>query len=262
MSGGRRIEDLLAIMEQLRDPKDGCPWDRRQTFASIAPYTIEEAYEVADAIARGDFEELRDELGDLLFQVAFYAQMAKEMQEFEFGDVVSAICEKMVRRHPHVFADADYASEAELGSAWEQHKLRERAARHGEEAGEGVARALPALLRAQKLQRRAARAGLERDGGETALDAARTRLQEIEAVLCAGAAEGAEKAVSDLLFATVSLARHLGVDAEGALREANDGFESRVKELKATLGASGRVGEQAKALELAELWAGLAAARR
>ncbi|MGB5775482.1 MAG: nucleoside triphosphate pyrophosphohydrolase, partial [Sedimenticolaceae bacterium] len=156
------VQRLLTIMARLRDPEGGCPWDRRQTYATIVPYTLEEAYEVADAIQRGDMRELRDELGDLLFQIVFYSQIAREEGQFDFHDVAQGICDKMVRRHPHVFAEAKVTDEAQLRQAWEQNKAEERAGRHqAAEASQmdGVARALPALIRAEKLQKRAARVG-------------------------------------------------------------------------------------------------------
>jgi ATP diphosphatase len=158
------IDQLLEIMSRLRDPETGCPWDIRQTYSSIVPYTIEEAYEVADAIEQGDMQELRDELGDLLFQVVFYSQIAKEEGHFDFGQVTQAICDKMLRRHPHVFADADYESEEELHKAWEQGKAEERSQRQDQQKTselDGIARALPALIRAEKLQKRAARVGFD-----------------------------------------------------------------------------------------------------
>ena len=158
------VQKLLTIMSRLRDPATGCPWDLRQTYASIVPYTLEEAYEVADAIQRGDMRELRDELGDLLFQVVFYSQIASEEGHFDFNQVVEGICDKMLRRHPHVFADAEYESDEALRQAWESTKAHERAQRRDAEVHselDGVARALPALIRAEKLQKRAARVGFD-----------------------------------------------------------------------------------------------------
>jgi len=253
----RTIDDLRAIMARLRDPEGGCPWDCRQTFASIAPYTIEEAYEVADAIRRGDMDELRDELGDLLFQVVFHAQMAKELQEFEFADVVDAICEKMLRRHPHVFAGAEYASEAELRVAWEAQKKREREGKAEAQASvlDGVARALPALMRAEKLQKRAARVGFDWDDARGVIDKCREELVELEAELTVERDQAAiHGELGDLLFACVNLARHTGVDAEQALRQANDKFERRFHGIEQALAGAGRRIEDASLEEMDELW--------
>jgi len=253
----RTIDELLTIMARLRDPQDGCPWDRRQTFASIAPYTIEEAYEVADAIRRGDMDELRDELGDLLFQVAFYAQMANELQEFEFADVVNAICEKMLRRHPHVFAGAEYASEAELRAAWETQKKQEREAKAEAQASvlAGVARALPALMRAEKLQKRAARVGFDWDDARGVIEKCREELAELDAELTRERDHAAiREELGDLLFACANLARHAGVDAEQALGQANDKFERRFHGIEQALAAAGRRIEDASLQEMDELW--------
>jgi ATP diphosphatase len=216
---------LLEIMARLRDPQGGCPWDLEQTFATIAPYTIEEAYEVDDAIRRGDFDALRDELGDLLLQVVFHAQMAREAGLFDFDSVVGAICDKLVRRHPHVFGDAAVRTAAEQIDAWEEQKAYERAERH--ESGlpsalDGVARSYPAMLRAQKLLRRAARAGIEADipASEAADDAVRKAGSED------GAGSDVARAIGDLLLAVARSANARGIDAEQALREASARFET------------------------------------
>ena len=219
------IDRLREIMARLRDPQGGCPWDVEQTFATIAPYTIEEAYEVDDAIRRGDLEALRDELGDLLLQVVFHAQMAQEAGHFDFEAVARAICDKLVRRHPHVFGDADVRTAAEQLDAWEDQKARERAAAHDEgtpSALDGVAQGYPALLRAQKLLRRATRAGLplpvpDLDGAVAAFRAS-----------LADAATDAirEQATGTLLLAVAHAANARGVDAEQALREASARFEA------------------------------------
>jgi len=214
------IERLVGIMARLRDPQGGCPWDVEQTFATIAPYTIEEAYEVDDAIRRGDLEALRDELGDLLLQVVFHAQMAQEAGHFDFEGVASAICDKLVRRHPHVFGDAEVRTAAEQLDAWEEQKARERAAAHEEgtpSALDGVAQGYPALLRAQKLMRRATRAALplaapDLDDAFAAFRGART-----------------QDATGTLLFAVASVANASGVDAEQALREASARFEAEAR---------------------------------
>lgn len=216
------IDQLLEIMARLRDPEHGCPWDVEQTFTTIAPYTIEEAYEVDDAIRRGDLPALREELGDLLLQVVFHAQMAREAGHFDFAGVVDAICDKLVRRHPHVFADAEVKSAAEQLDAWEEHKARERAAQAGVEPASalaGVAKGLPALLRAQKLARRAARVGLAGaapPAPEVAWDAFR-------------AAPGDSLRVGTLLLALAHAAGASGIDAEEALREATARFEAQVR---------------------------------
>ena len=241
------IADLLDIMARLRDPVAGCPWDLKQSFETIAPYTLEEAYEVADAIAHGDMPELREELGDLLFQVVFHARMAEEAGHFGFGDVVNAICAKMIRRHPHVFAGVAYATEEELRDAWEAEKRAEREAKTGPAAGalDGVAAALPALLRAEKLQRRAARVGFDWPDAAGVLEKCREELDEIASARSAGLAHPqlAEE-VGDLLFSCVNLARHLGVEAEQALRAAGAKFERRFRAMEQALADTGTpVGE-------------------
>ncbi len=250
------IDELVAIMAQLRDADNGCPWDLKQTFVTIAPYTIEEAYEVADAIERGDMMDLCDELGDLLLQVVFHSQMAAEMQEFDFGDVVNAICEKMIRRHPHVFADAAYRTEEELRAAWDREKSRERAGKSPTPGAlDGVAIALPALMRAEKLQRRAARVGLDWDDAAGAAAKCREELDEVEGAMDhRGDAERMEEEIGDLLFACVNLARHLAVDAEQALRRAGMKFERRFRALEQTAATRGRALEQFEFDELDGLW--------
>ncbi|HSJ98539.1 MAG TPA: nucleoside triphosphate pyrophosphohydrolase [Myxococcota bacterium] len=221
------IDRLLEIMARLRDPRSGCPWDVEQSFATIAPYTIEEAYEVDDAIRRGDLPALRDELGDLLLQVVFHAQIAREAGHFDFTAVVDAICDKLVRRHPHVFADADVRSAAEQLDAWERHKARERAEQSERQGGapasalDGVALGLPALLRAQKLVRRAARAGLA---------TAPPPLEDAWGRLRAPCDDERGERVGALLLAAVAVADAAGVDAEQALREATARFEAAARE--------------------------------
>ncbi len=250
------MQQLLEIMAALRDPQHGCPWDRRQTFESIVPYTIEEAYEVADSIQRGDMDELRDELGDLLFQVVFYAQMAREQGRFGFEDVVQAICAKMLRRHPHVFGGAQVADAAEQRRAWERHKAAERAAKAQSMSRlDGVAQALPALLRAHKLQRRAADVGFDWADVAGVLAKVREQLAAAEA----GSARGAAKAeleaeIGDLLFSCVNLARHAGVDSESALRQASGRFEQRFRALEAALADTGSGPQQAGRAEMDALW--------
>jgi ATP diphosphatase len=234
------LDDLLRIMAALRDPEAGCPWDRKQTFATIAPYTLEEAYEVADAIAQGDMHELREELGDLLFQIVFYAQMGKEQGVFEFADVVEAICEKLVRRHPHVFEDTQFEDDEALHAAWEAEKKRERAAKGKDESVlDGVARALPALLRAQKLQKRAARVGFDWQDVSGVLAKLREEIDELEAEIGSDQ-QRARQEYGDMLFAMVNLARHLGIDAEDALREANTKFERRFRGVEQRVSQTGQ----------------------
>lgn len=228
------IMPLARIMARLRDPDTGCPWDVEQDFTSIAPYTIEEAYEVADAIARQDMAALRDELGDLLLQVAFHARMAEQAQAFNLQDVIDGICTKMVRRHPHVFGDSEARNDVHI--QWETIKATERAEKDTDQSAlAGVAVALPALLRAEKLQKRAARTGFDWPdlGGVT--DKIAEELAEVEA---AETPEHRAEEVGDLLFAVVNLARHLKVDPETALRNANAKFEGRFRGMEQLAGES------------------------
>src|SRR5580658_1839370 len=218
----RPIDRLLDIMARLRDPEDGCPWDREQNFSTIAPYTIEEAYEVSDAIERGDMPALKDELGDLLLQVVFHARMAEEAGLFAFGDVATAIADKMVRRHPHVFGDAEIASVAEQNEAWEAHKAAERQAR-GDNGSvlDGVALALPALLRAAKISRRAARIGFDWPDARAVLPKIAEEIAELEHEMDSGGGPAAlEEEMGDLLFAVANLARKLDIELETAVRGA------------------------------------------
>src|SRR5215472_8612476 len=216
---GKGIDRLLRIMAQLRSKNGGCPWDTEQDFATIAPYTIEEAYEVADAIERRDMAALKDELGDLLFQVVFHARMAEEAGLFAFDDVAEAVSEKMVRRHPHVFGDVEIADAAAQTEAWEAHKARERAAAGATTSVlDGVAIALPALLRAAKISRRAARIGFDWPDAQGVLAKIREEIIEIEVEIATSDAERLEDEVGDLLFAAANLARKLEVEPETALR--------------------------------------------
>ena len=235
-----RIEELLEIMRRLRDPERGCPWDRKQDFSTIAPYTIEEAYEVADAIERGDLEELKGELGDLLFQVVFHARMAEEQEAFTFDDVVDAIVEKMLRRHPHVFGGAEAGDEEALREAWEAEKARERR-RRGEHSSvlDDVARALPALVRADKLQKRAARVGFDWPDAQTCLPKVEEELEELQEAMASGDRKGLVHEAGDLLFAVVNLVRLLGLDPEQVLRRANDRFELRFRTMERRLEETG-----------------------
>ena len=237
-----RMRELLAIMERLR-AADGCPWDRAQTFASIAPYTIEEAYEVADAVARGDMRHLRDELGDLLFQVVFHAQIASEANQFDFEAVAGAICDKLLRRHPHVFGASGPLTQAEQSVVWEDIKAAERGAANTERSHlDGVPQALPALMRAYRLSKRAARAGFDFEhAGQTADKVAEELAEVRDAAAQSAPAKNAPaqtpgpatpeifEEIGDLLFAAANLARKLDVDAEAALRSANAKFERRFR---------------------------------
>ena len=251
------IGRLLVIMTQLRDPERGCPWDRAQDFATIAPYTIEEAYEVADAIARQDMVALKDELGDLLFQVVFHARMAEEVGLFAFDDVAAAIADKMVRRHPHVYGTAAIASVAAQNHAWEEHKAAERQARarHAgarESVLDGVALALPALLRAAKIQRRAARIGFDWPAAGAVFTKIAEEITELSAELDNGADRSAlEDEMGDVLFAVANLARKLEIDPETALRRATAKFERRFRLVEA-LAAERATGADIDALEA--LW--------
>ena len=247
------MEKLISIMAALRDPERGCPWDLEQDFASIAPYTLEEAYEVADAIERNDLEGLREELGDLLLQVVFHAQMAREQGAFGFDEVAAGICDKMVRRHPHVFADARVESAAEQTRAWEEIKSAEKAARG---AGRGllddIPVALPALTRAGKFGRRAARIGFDwpdAAGPRAKID---EELVELDAVIAAGGpAEALESEIGDLLFSVANLARHHGVDPETALRRTNTRFARRFRHVESRLAQSG---QSQASLEQLDAW--------
>ena len=236
-----RVTELLQIMARLR-AADGCPWDRQQTFASIAPYTVEEAYEVADAIERGDLGDLKDELGDLLFQVVFHAQMASEAGEFDFEAVAGAICDKLTRRHPHVFGDCAPMSIAAQTQAWEDIKAAERGTADAS-ALQGVPNALPALMRAHKLSKRAARAGFDFEHAGQCADKVEEELGEVRAASVNSHAASPEifEEIGDLLFAAANLARKLDVDAEAALRAANAKFERRFRGMEALAAQRGLV---------------------
>jgi MazG family protein len=251
------LERLLRIMARLRDPEGGCPWDREQTFASIAPYTIEEAYEVADAIQRDDPGGLLGELGDLLFQVVFHARMAEERGLFAFDDVARAIGNKLVRRHPHVFAGARVESAEALREAWEAHKAAERRERAGDAPPgylDGVSLALPALVRAAKLQKRAARAGFDWTEVAGVIDKLVEEAEELRIACREESAERQEAELGDLLFSCVNLARHLGVDAETALRHANTRFERRFHRMEALLASEGIGLDRATIEEMEARW--------
>lgn len=260
MSRAPDLPRLLDIMARLRDLERGCPWDREQSFATIAPYTIEEAYEVAEACERGDPAALKDELGDLLFQVVFHARMAEEARLFDFNDVARAIADKMLRRHPHVFGEASIADAAAQTLAWEEHKAAERradAAAKGEpeSALDGVGEALPALTRALKLQRRAGRIGFEWREPRPILDKISEEIDELRQELDAGGAlSPVAEEIGDLLFAMVNLARHAEVDPEQALRAACRKFERRFRRVEALLAAAGRSPDAASLDEMEALW--------
>ncbi len=234
------IENLLEVMWRLRDAENGCPWDVEQDFSSIAPYTIEEAYEVADAIERGNMQDLRDELGDLLLQVVFHAQMAREAGHFDFNDVAGGISDKMIRRHPHVFgSDAERAAGVQDGS-WEQIKEGERLDDVDDSALAGIARALPALKRAEKLGKRAGRVGFDWPDREGVRDKIHEELDELDEAVGSRNSASVEEEFGDLLFAVVNLARHLGIDPEKALTGANYKFERRFRDMEQAVTADGK----------------------
>lgn len=249
----RVVQRLLDIMRRLRDPREGCPWDLKQDFQSIAPYTIEEAYEVADAIERKAWNELRSELGDLLLQVVFHAQMASERGLFTFEDVVNAINDKMVRRHPHVFAGAMVRDAEQQTREWEAHKRAERGAHAS--LLDDVPRALPALARAEKLQMRAAAVGFDWNSAADVLPAVVAELAELEqAMAWAEARDQIRHELGDLFFTCTNLARHLQIDADGALRGANERFERRFRRMELLLRESGEDIDEAGLERLDELW--------
>jgi ATP diphosphatase len=252
------MQKLLEIMARLRDPERGCPWDAKQDFDSIAPYTIEEAYEVADAIQRRDYDDLRDELGDLLFHVIFHARMAEEVGHFGFGDVVAALADKLMRRHPHVFGDARYSSLEEQSRAWEELKARERAERGDDgdrSALAGIAAGLPEWRRALKLQQRAASVGFDWPGPEPVLDKLAEEIEEVRAEFESGGdRDRLEDEIGDVLFVIANLARHARIDPGHALRRANAKFERRFRRMEAL---AAEVGERLAGKSLAEqdaLW--------
>ena len=288
MTPSRDIARLLEIMAALRTPASGCPWDLQQTFETIAPYTIEEAYEVADAIARGDLDDLRDELGDLLLQVAFHARMAEEAGRFNFGDVVHAITAKLVRRHPHVFGDAGRLPTEAVNALWERIKGEEKAERaarrsspasaddHGESgrgatdgsgalgtgALAGVPKNLPALTRALKLQEKAGKVGFDWNDPQAVLAKIHEEADEIAQALASGERHEVAAETGDLLFAVVNLARHIGADPEAALRGANLKFERRFAFIEQSLAANGKTPEQSSLSEMDALWEAAKSAER
>jgi ATP diphosphatase len=272
MTPSRDLARLLEIMAALRTPGTGCPWDLEQNFATIAPYTIEEAYEVADAIARGDLRDLREELGDLLLQVVFHARMAQEQGVFDFADVVQTLTEKLIRRHPHVFGDARGLTAEAVEGLWERIKTQERTQKaraqkaNGRDAAEtgkdgeregalaGVPVALPALTRALKLQARASKVGFDWNDPLAVLAKIREEADEIEAELAAGNRSAAAAEVGDLLFAVVNMARHIAADPEAALRATNRKFERRFAAIERALAERGKTPHEATLAEMDDLW--------
>jgi ATP diphosphatase len=269
MISSRDITRLLDIMAALRTPGTGCPWDLEQSFATIAPYTIEEAYEVADAIARGDLADLREELGDLLLQVIFHSRMAQEQGAFEFADVVQTLSEKLIRRHPHVFGEARGLAPDAVKDLWERIKREERAQKASGSAAEETARALagvpvalPALTRALKLQSKAGKVGFDWNDPLAVLAKIREEADEIEAEIVAGDKAAAGSEVGDLLFAVVNLARHLEVDPEAAVRATNRKFERRFAAIERALEDRGKTPQDATLEEMDTLWNEAKAAER
>jgi tetrapyrrole methylase family protein/MazG family protein/ATP diphosphatase len=257
------LSRLLDIMARLRDPQSGCPWDREQTFATIAPYTVEEAYEVADAIERGDIADLKEELGDLLLQVVFHSRIAEEAGQFDFADVAAAISDKMVRRHPHVFEGVSYASAEAQTAGWEASKAAERAAK-GKNASllDDIPAGLPAMTRAVKLTKRAARVGFDWPSTREVLDKLREELAELEAEIDAADQAKAREELGDLLFVVANLARKLNVEPEDALRGANAKFARRFAFIERALAAKGSSPEQSDLAEMDALWDAAKAAER
>jgi nucleoside triphosphate diphosphatase len=262
MTPSRDINRLIAIMAALRTPKTGCPWDLAQNFATIAPYTLEEAYEVADAIVRDDLADLKDELGDLLLQVVFHARMAEEQGAFDFGGVVEAITAKLIRRHPHVFGDDRSSTPQAVEGLWERIKAQEKAEKAGRQNTRregtlaGVPVTLPALTRALKLQDKAGRVGFDWNDPHAVLKKIREEADEIEAALADTEADKTDAAaeVGDLLFAAVNLARHLNADPEALLRQTNRKFERRFADIERALAARGKAPQDASLAEMDALW--------
>jgi len=253
------LKQLLNVMEQLRDPENGCPWDKEQTFASLVPFTLEESYEVADAIDKQDFDELRSELGDLLFQVVFYAQIAREKNLFDFNDVATAITEKLISRHPHVFADEKIDSVEQQSIAWDEHKRKERTSKTLNKSAakselDGVIKALPALSRAQKLQRRAARVGFDWDDIKHVYAKLHEEINEVKEAAESLNQDAIEDEVGDLIFASVNLARFLDVDAEEAARKGCLKFDRRFRSIEQKLSAQNKLMPDLSLVELEALW--------
>ena len=275
MTPSSDIARLLEIMAALRTPRTGCPWDLEQDFASIAPYTLEEAYEVVDAIERGDLADLRDELGDLLLQVVFHARMAEEQGSFAFGDVVEAITRKLIRRHPHVFGNTEDLSPEAVKSLWDSIKAEEKAERRASreslgqtpdahEAGflSGIPTALPALTRAQKLTAKAAKVGFDWPEAAQVIDKIHEELEEVKEASSSGRKDRIEDEIGDLLFSVTNLARHFGIDPERALRRTNAKFERRFSSIEAALERQDRTLDEASLEEMEKLWVAAKTAER
>ena len=275
MTPSSDIARLLEIMAALRTPGTGCPWDLEQDFASIAPYTLEEAYEVVDAIERGDLADLRDELGDLLLQVVFHARMAEEQGSFAFGDVVEAITRKLIRRHPHVFGNTEDLSPEAVKSLWDSIKAEEKAERRaaresigqGSEPHEarflgGIPTALPALTRAQKLTAKAAKVGFDWPEAAQVIDKIHEELEEVKEASSSGRKDRIEDEIGDLLFSVTNLARHFGIDPERALRRTNAKFERRFSSIEAALERQDRTLDEASLEEMEKLWVAAKTAER
>ncbi|XBS71809.1 nucleoside triphosphate pyrophosphohydrolase [Acerihabitans sp. KWT182] len=247
---------LLGIMTRLRDPRGGCPWDRRQTFETLAPYTLEETYEVLDAIARRDYDDLRGELGDVLFQVVFYAELAREQGLFDFGDICNAISDKLERRHPHVFPDADGKISAARPGQWETLKAGERAQKARTSPLDDIPDNLPALMKAQKIQQRCGAVGFDWASLGPVVDKVHEEIEEVmqEARQTVVDEDKLEEELGDLLFATVNLARHLGKKAETALQKANRKFERRFREVESIILAQGMTLQQASLAQMDAAW--------
>lgn len=250
------LQKLLDIMEKLRDPNDGCAWDVEQTFETIAPYTIEEAYEVAEAIDNKDMDALKDELGDLMFQAVFHARMAEEEGHFNFADVIDAISDKMIRRHPHVFGDENYRASEDQTIAWEEQKARERAAKKQKSILDGVTVGLPALTRAVKLQKRAARVGFDWPNTSGVIDKLNEEMAELSEELIAKKQdhEKIEEEFGDMMFVYANLARHLKIDPEQALKKANNKFTRRFNKIEQDIENKQSSFDQYSLDELEELW--------
>lgn len=254
-SAERPIDRLISIMAQLRDPVTGCPWDIEQTFATVAPYTVEEAYEVADAIERGDLADLKEELGDLLLQVVFHARMAQESGDFSFDDVAAAISDKLIRRHPHVFAGERYADSAEQTAAWEASKAAERAKKGRDQSLlDDVPVGLPALTRGVKLTARAARVGFDWPDVSFVLDKLREEIGELEAEIASGNKALMREELGDILFVCANLARKLDIEPEDALRFTNAKFVRRFRHIETRLAEAGKTPADSDLAEMDALW--------
>lgn len=251
-----QLDRLLGIMQRLRDPQTGCPWDKAQTFATIAPYTLEETYEVLDAIAREDFDDLRGELGDLLFQVVFYARMAEEQGRFDFNEICRAISDKLERRHPHIFGDANFTDSEQVPANWEKTKSAERAEKAQHSTLDDIPESLPALMRAYKIQKRCAAVGFDWTTLGPVVDKVHEELDEVmhEANQAVVDEAKLEEEIGDLLFATVNLSRHLGSKAEIALQKANRKFERRFREVEKIIAAQGLKLEDATLDQMEAAW--------